>query len=198
MDTDTLTLILWPPATNSLLHPPPAPAPPQLPAPHFNYLTSLAYDPSSSSLYTAARDARVIQWQQLADPPPPELCCWRPAAAATPHSDWINDIQLVGAGTDGTVLSCSSDCNVTMTCVRTGQVVRQFRHHEDHVTCLSPLNSSGKFVSTGGCKVPAESVTFQQGQRWSGRQLLPVGRGGLRRRVGGQPHGVVGVRSAAV
>jgi WD40 repeat protein len=178
MDTDTISLTLWPPAAQSLSLPPNSPASPLRPAPHFNYLTSLAYDPLSSSLYTAARDARIIEWQQQPEPSPSGR--WLPAAAATPHSDWINDMQLVGAGV---ALTCSSDCSVTMTCVHSGQIVRQFRHHEDHVTCLSPMNSNGKFVSACGCKVPAKCVTFREGQRWLGRELLPVGRRSFRRQV---------------
>ena len=132
MDTDALTLTLWPPPSSSR------------PTAHFNHLTCLAYDPSSSSLYTAARDARVIQWQQpdAASPSSP----WLPAAAAAPHTDWINDIQCLGGGA---VLSCSSDCNVTITSILTSAVVRQFRYHDDHVTCLSPVSSTGTFVSAG-------------------------------------------------
>lgn len=145
MDADTLTLILWPSATKSLPCPPQTPAP-SSPSPHFNYLTSLTYDASSSSLFTAGRDARVIQWQEQPAPSSPGL--WLPVAAATPHSDWVNDIQMAGTGA---VLSCSSDCNVTLTRLCTGEVVRQFRHHEDHVTCLSPVNASGKFVSADRC-----------------------------------------------
>jgi len=132
MDSEALSLILWP-------------SRPTPPSPHFNYITCLAHQSSSSSLFTAARDARVIQWQQQQQQPssPGQ---WLPAAAATPHTDWINDIQCVGAAA---ILSCSSDCNVTLTNVVTGTVSRQFRYHEDHVTCLSPIDSRGKFLSAG-------------------------------------------------
>ena len=132
MDSDALSLILWP-------------SRPTPPSPHFNYITCLAHHSSSSSLFSAARDARVIQWQQQQQQPssPGQ---WLPAAAATPHTDWINDIQCVGAAD---ILSCSSDCNVTLTNVVTGTVSRQFRYHEDHVTCLSPIDSRGKFLSAG-------------------------------------------------
>jgi WD40 repeat protein len=164
MDLDALSVILWPCAGPSL-------------SPHFNLITSLAYDSSSSSLFTAARDARVIQWQQRPPGSPPAH--WFPAAAATPHTDWINDIHFVG---EGRVLSCSSDGNVTITNVGTGTVLRQFRHHEDHVTCLSPMNSSGKFVSAGAVSNPCETVTFCAGQRRSRRPVLSVGRGGVGRR----------------
>ncbi len=47
------------------------------------------------------------------------------------------------------MLSCSSDCNVTITNILTSAVVRQFRYHDDHVTCLSPVSSTGTFVSAG-------------------------------------------------
>jgi WD40 repeat protein len=164
MDPDALSVILWPCAGPS-------------PSPHFNLITSLAYDSSSSSLFTAARDSRVIQWQQRPSSSPPAH--WFPAAAATPHTDWINDIHFVG---EGRVLSCSSDGNVTITNVGTGTVLRQFRHHEDHVTCLSPVNSSGKFVSADAVSNPCETVTLCAGQRRSRRPVLSVGRGGVGRR----------------
>lgn len=164
MDLDALSVILWPCAGPSL-------------SPHFNLITSLAYDSASSSLFTAARDARVIQWQQRPPSSPPAH--WFPAAAATPHTDWINDIHFV---CEGSVLSCSSDGNVTITNVGTGTVLRQFRHHEDHVTCLSPINSSGKFVSAGAVSNLCETVTFCAGQRRSRRPVLSVGRGGVGRR----------------
>ena len=138
MDFDALSLILWPLCSRA-------------PSPHFNYITCLAYDSPSSSLFTGARDARVIQWQQQPSPPsssssPSPSHRWLPAAAAAPHTDWINDIQCLGSSD---VLSCSSDYNVTLTNVATGTALRQFRYHEDHVTCISPVSANGRFVSAG-------------------------------------------------
>ncbi|GAQ87661.1 Transducin/WD40 repeat-like superfamily protein [Klebsormidium nitens] len=98
------------------------------------------------TLFSAGRDGTVRRWQDADGANP----TW--SATFEAHTDWVNDIALVG---EDRLVSASSDTTIKVwNASSSGECLQTFREHSDYVTSLAAAKQVPVVASAGlGCEV---------------------------------------------